>query len=188
MLPVSNLAESAAVASDDALERLTGVVRDHRSALAGIARQEGLTPEEAIDCVQDALCTLLDLVQTGQLEAGANPAAALGTIVRNAARNLRRRHHRAKPHVELGARELADEALALPEELLSRAEDTVRLRACVEELCEIQRAVVTLRLLDERPGEDVAALLGVTKNHVAVLLHRAKASLRECLLAADGDG
>jgi RNA polymerase sigma-70 factor (ECF subfamily) len=188
MLPASSPAESAPVANDDALERLTTAVRDHRRTLSGIARQEGLTPEEAIDCVQGALCTLLDLVRTEELEAGADPAAVLGTIVRNAARNQRRRHYRAKPHVDFGARDLANEALALPEEHLSRAEDTVRLRACVEELCEIQRAVVTLRFLEERPGEDVAELLGVTKNHVAVLLHRAKASLRECVLSDGGDG
>jgi RNA polymerase sigma-70 factor, ECF subfamily len=184
MLSASSPAERALDAGGDALDHVTRVVRHHRGALAAIARQEGLTPEDAIDCVQDALCTLLDLVQTGQLE-GAEPAAALGTIVRNAARNQRRRHFRARPHDDLGARELTDDGVTLPEELLSRAEDTVRLRACVAELCEIQRAVVTLRLLEERPGEDVAAALGVTKNHVAVLLHRAKAALRECLLASD---
>jgi RNA polymerase sigma-70 factor, ECF subfamily len=185
MSPASSSAESTVPHGEDALERVSNVVAHHRSALAAIARQEGLTPEEAIDCVQDALCTLLDLLQTGQVDAAADPAAVLGTVVRNAARNQRRRHFRAKPHDELGTRELPDEGITLPEELLSRAEDTVRLRACVEELCEIQRAVVTLRLLDERPGEDVATLLGVTKNHVAVLLHRAKAALRECLLASD---
>jgi RNA polymerase sigma-70 factor (ECF subfamily) len=108
----------------------------------------------------------------------------LVTIVRNAARNQRRRHHRSKPHVELGERELFDSELALQEALLSRAEETVRLRACVAELCEIQRAVVTLRLLEERPGEDVAETLGVTKNHVAVLLHRAKFALRTCMAEA----
>jgi RNA polymerase sigma-70 factor, ECF subfamily len=187
MLPASGVPESSP-SGDDALEHLSSVVRRHRSALAAIARQEGLTPEEAIDCVQDALCTLLDLVQTGQLQGGPEPAAALGTIVRNRARNQRRLHFRAKPHERLDARELADDGSALAEEQLSRAEDAVRLRACVAELCEIQRAVVTLRLLEERPGEDVAALLGVTKNHVAVLLHRAKASLRACLLASEDPG
>jgi RNA polymerase sigma-70 factor (ECF subfamily) len=186
MMHASSAPESSP-AGDDAFEHLSGVVRRHRGALAAIARQEGLTPEEAVDCVQDALCTLLDLAQTGQLH-GAEPAAALGTIVRNAARNQRRRHFRSKPHDDASARELPDQDAVLPEELLSRAEETVRLRACVAELCEIQRAVVTLRLLEERPGDDVAALLGVTKNHVAVLLHRAKAALRECLVGSDGTG
>jgi RNA polymerase sigma-70 factor, ECF subfamily len=180
MLASSPLVASGAQPGDDALERLSGVVQSERGGLAGVARHEGLSPEEAIDCVQDALCTFLDLVQTGAMERTADPAPVLVTVVRNAARNQRRLHHRAKPHVDIGARELADDG-ALPEALLTRAEDTVRLRACVAELCEIQRAVVTLRLLEERPGENVAELLGVSANHVAVLLHRAKSALRTCM-------
>jgi RNA polymerase sigma-70 factor (ECF subfamily) len=170
------------VSDEDPLERLSKVAQSERRALAALGRREGLSPEEAVDCVQEGLCTLLDLVQSGQIPPTADPAPVLSTIVRNAARNQRRRHYRSRPHDELDARERVDEAALLPEDLLVRAEDTVRLRACVAELCEIQRAVVTLRLLEERPGEDVAELLGITKNHAAVLLHRAKASLRECLL------
>jgi RNA polymerase sigma-70 factor (ECF subfamily) len=51
----------------------------------------------------------------------------------------------------------------------------------VGRLAEAQRAVVTLRMLDELPGEDVARALGLAPGHVAVLLHRAKASLRDCM-------
>jgi RNA polymerase sigma-70 factor (ECF subfamily) len=40
---------------------------------------------------------------------------------------------------------------------------------------------VMMRLLEERPGEDVAATLGLTRGHVDVLLHRAKASLLVCM-------
>jgi RNA polymerase sigma-70 factor (ECF subfamily) len=172
---------SVRVSSDDALERLSRAAQAERGKLAAVARHEGLSPEEAIDCIQDSLCTLLELLQTGQVDAASDPAPVLVTVVRNAARNQRRRHHRARPHSELEAHELADQDVELQEALLARAEDTVRLRACVAELCEIQRAVVTLRLLEERPGDDVAALLGVSKNHVAVLLHRAKSALRDCL-------
>ena len=85
--------------------------------------------------------------------------------------------------------ECVQDALATPlpaidpnaEALLSHAEDVVRLRACVAELCSIQRAVITLRLLEERSGEDVAVQLGITRKHVDVLVHRAKASLRVCM-------
>jgi RNA polymerase sigma-70 factor (ECF subfamily) len=178
-------ASNGPATTEDVLERLSQVAQSERGGLAAVARYEGLTAEEAIDCVQDALCTLLDLVQTGQIEANAAPGPVLVTIVRNAARNQRRRHHRARPHLELGDSELSDEREVLQEELLSRAEDTVRLRACVAELCEIQRAVVTLRLLEERPGESVAEILGVSPNYVAVLLHRAKSALRECLTAGE---
>jgi RNA polymerase sigma-70 factor (ECF subfamily) len=170
---------------EDALERLSKVARRQRQSLAALARSEGLTPEDAIDCVQEGLCTLLDLVQTGELGEG-DPVAALGTIVRNAARNRRRRHFRARPHEDITMNEPVDDRVVLQEDLVARAEEHVRLRACVAELCEIQRAVITLRMLDEREGEDVATLLGLSKNHVAVLLHRAKASLRECMTGSGG--
>jgi RNA polymerase sigma-70 factor, ECF subfamily len=65
---------------------------------------------------------------------------------------------------------------------IARAEEHVRVQACVARLCDTQRAVVTLRLLDERGGEDVAAALGLTRGHVDVLLHRAKHALRACLI------
>ncbi len=168
-------------AEADALDRLTQVARAKRGALTALARSEGLSPEDAVDCVQEGLCTLLDLTQTGGVDPSADPASVLATIVRNAARNGRRRHFRARPHETLGPDEATDDSLVLQEELLARAEDHVRLRACVSELCEIQRAVVTLRMLEERPGEDVAQTLGITASHVAVLLHRAKRALRACM-------
>ena len=57
----------------------------------------------------------------------------------------------------------------------------MRLHACVQELCEIEKAVVTLRMLEEQAGEDVARALGISAGHVAVLRHRAKAALRACM-------
>jgi RNA polymerase sigma-70 factor (ECF subfamily) len=47
-----------------------------------------------------------------------------------------------------------------------------------------QRRVVRLRVIDDLPGEHVAAALGLTPAHVAVVLHRAKACLRGCMAAA----
>jgi RNA polymerase sigma-70 factor (ECF subfamily) len=180
-MSLSAEAPNAPLGVEDALERLSRVAQSWRRRRAAGARKEGLTPQEGGDCIQDSLCTLLELFQSGEVDPASDPAPVLVTVVRNAARNQRRRHYRSRPHSEVGAHELADRGIALPEELLSRAEDAVRLRACVASLCEIQRAVVTLRFLEERPGEDVAELLGVSKNHVAVLLHRAKAALRDCL-------
>ncbi|HEY5088483.1 MAG TPA: sigma factor-like helix-turn-helix DNA-binding protein [Polyangia bacterium] len=46
---------------------------------------------------------------------------------------------------------------------------------------EMQRTVVTLRMLDEADGDNVARTLGITPAHVAVLLHRAKANLLACM-------
>ncbi len=160
------------------LDALSAAIRAERAALARLARREGLGAEDAVDAVQDAFCTYLRAAQRGELPEADATRAWLAAAVKNAARNKRRRHHLARPHDELDAVP-PDEANV--ESLVARAEEHVRLRACVERLCDTQRAVVTLRLLEERDGEDVAATLGLSRGHVDVLLHRAKHALRACM-------
>jgi RNA polymerase sigma-70 factor, ECF subfamily len=159
------------------LERLSQIVRAERGALVRIARSEGLSPEDALECVQDALCTFLTREQKGEGIPAEHAVASLVVMVRNAARNERRRHRHVMPHAPTETPSESPDA----ELLLASAEDVVRLRACVAELCSVQRAVVMLRLLEERSGEDVAAVLGITRSHVDVLVHRAKASLKVCM-------
>ena len=67
------------------------------------------------------------------------------------------------------------------EDAVAAAEQHVRLAGCLLTLAEVPRTVVTLRMLDDLPGEDVARIIGVTPSHVAVLLHRAKARLLSCM-------
>ncbi len=101
-------------------------------------------------------------------------------IVRNAARNKRRRHHAARAHDDIDSIQVPAGAIST-ERLVASAEGQVRLRACVDQLCETQEAVVMLRLLEHQPGEDIATALGIRRSYVDVLLHRAKASLRVCM-------
>src|SRR5512143_3296151 len=136
----------------DVLDLLSLAARSERARLVALARREGLGPEDAVDCVQDAFCTYLRLVIAGEVPR--DPGAYLAGIVRNAARNKRRLHHVARPHEPLGDEHPAGPP---PDEQIARAEEHVRLRACVERLCDTQRAVVTLRMLEERDGEDVAS-------------------------------
>ncbi len=169
---------------DDTLDRLGAIAQRERGRLAAIARAEGAGAEDAVDCVQEALCTFLDLAKRQELPENSEEwRALLGGIVRNAARNHRRRHAVARPHLEIAEGDLGDPKSIAPEDLLTRAEDHVRLRMCVDELCTVQKAVVTLRLLEEIPGEDVATTLGISRGHVAVLIHRAKRSLHACMTA-----
>ena len=80
-----------------------------------------------------------------------------------------------------------DRALADPEpsvdEMLVRAEQHVQLLGCMHTLSEVQRHVVTLRMLEEASGGEAAARLGLEPGHVAVLLHRAKKELQRCMAA-----
>lgn len=169
-------------ATEDVLDHISHLALTRRAALAALARKEGVSPEDAVDCVQEGLCKLLVAAQNGSVPAeGEDWASILGGMVRNAARNRRRRHFLARPHDDLDAHPQTGSEGAAADEALARAEEHVRLRACVEELCEIQKAVVTLRMLEEQPGEDVAEALGISPGYVAVLLHRAKGALRVCM-------
>lgn len=112
----------------------------------------------------------------------------LVALTRNMARNLRRVHAFSKPHVSdsvvLDA--LPAEVAGL-DETLQAAEQHVRLAGCMLTLAEIPRTVVTLRMLDDLPGEDVARILGVSPGHVAVMLHRAKSRLLTCMTTCGTD-
>lgn len=164
----------------DALDVLVRVIRDERTALVRLARREGISAEDALDCVHDAFCTFLRMILTDALP---QPAPATGAylagMVRNAARNRRRLHAVARPHAELESVPLEAEGAA--DDDLARAEQHIRLHACVDRLCDTQRAVVSLRLLEERRGEDVAEALGISRAYVDVLLHRAKRALTSCM-------
>ena len=113
----------------DALALVSDLARSGRADLVRLARREGASPEDAVECVQDALCTFLQVAQKRQLPAEPSEwSAYLAGVVRNAARNKRRRHHVARPHEDVDALPLpAVDASA--EKLVAEAEEHVRLRA-----------------------------------------------------------
>jgi RNA polymerase sigma-70 factor, ECF subfamily len=193
MTVTSELVTEAATADTSAsrarpgfLEWVTRLSHTHRDRLYRLARREGLRGEDALDCVQDAFHTFLVLPQARQLvESDEDSIKLLSVLVRNHARNRRRRHELARPH------DSGDESLALltaeappADELIAQAEDFALMVGCVDHLGKLQRAVVSLRMLDEVAGEDVSTMLGLPPSHVAVLLHRAKQNLRSCMLSA----
>lgn len=158
------------------------LARTHARPLAATAVREGLTRVDAIDAVQEAFTTLLGLPQARELSLDDEGAARLmGALVRNAARNIRRRRLRrqADEPLESGTDVAADEPSV--EALIAAAEEHVALLGCVNQLAEIQRLVVKMRVLGELSPEEVARTLGLTRGHVGVLLHRAKHALVECL-------
>ena len=176
--------EEARTPADD--EVLTGwvtrMVHAHRSRLVAVARHEGLGAEDAFDAAQEAFTAFLILPRAQELVGSDWAEHTLVALVRNIARNARRLHAHARPHTAEGAvlDGVRDEA-PRADDRLAAAEDRSRLARCVARLADVQRAVVTLRMLDELPGDDVARALGIKPCHVAVLLHRAKSSLRDCM-------
>jgi len=165
---------------------VTQLVHRHRARLVRAVRREGLRNEDALDCVQDTFLGFLALPQARMLvDCPDDSARMLSVLARNLARNRRRRHDYAKPH-------LVDDAIVhglvsddVPaDEIVAAAEEHAMMLGCLATLNDVQKAVVRLRLVDDVAGENVAHQLGMTASHVAVLLFRAKRELRHCVEGA----
>jgi RNA polymerase sigma-70 factor, ECF subfamily len=166
------------------LERLGEAVHANRARLVGIAIREGLTGEDALDVVQRAFESVLEADDPdGILSSPVTARRHLSAVTRNLARNHRRLHAVARPHLsdEGTLENLPDEGARDPESTVVEFETLLKLGGCLRTLAATQRAVVRLRLLEERAGDDVARELRLTAGHVAVLLHRATANLRICM-------
>jgi RNA polymerase sigma-70 factor (ECF subfamily) len=158
------------------------LARTHARPLATVAVREGLTRVEAVDAVQEAFVTLLALPQARELSNDDDGAARLmAVLVRNAARNMRRRHHRSRIHEPIEPANDVPVDVPGVDELANAAEEHVALLGCVKQLGDVQRKVVSMRMLDELTPVETASSLGLTPGHIAVLLHRAKLALIRCL-------
>jgi RNA polymerase sigma-70 factor (ECF subfamily) len=169
--------------SDGFFGWVTQLVHTHRARLCRLVVREGVRADDALDCVQEAFLGFLKLPQARLLVGSERESARLlSTLARNIARNRRRRHDYARPHVaeDEVVQGLATDARSSDEVVIAAEQHALAL-ACLVTLDEVQRAVVNLRLVDEVPGEDVAALLGTTRAHVAVLLFRARERLQRCV-------
>jgi RNA polymerase sigma-70 factor (ECF subfamily) len=111
-------------------------------------------------------------------------------ILQNRARSAARKEQRAgRPEPIDDERFDASSAWAVPPELWAdRADDRVmaahiteRVRVHLERLPDAQRQVVVLRVVEGLPSSEVAELLGISDGNQRVLLHRARARLRELL-------
>jgi RNA polymerase sigma-70 factor, ECF subfamily len=161
-------------------QSLSLIIQENRLRLLHLARHRGLSGEEALDCVQNAFVILLQHPNLAHLlEHPKESAKLLTTITQNAARSERRLTQRHSRPIDAPLFEPAS-----AEQQASHKEERSSLQQCILSLRENQRAIVILRIFEDISGQEVAAQLGMSSEHVAVLLHRAKESLRGCMMAA----
>lgn len=160
------------------------LVHRHRTRLLTYARRRGLAPADALDVVQDTFASFLTLPEAQSIARIGDDAVKLLTVIaRHNILNRRRKLARQDTWPDLGAIDaLPSSDRESNEELLLRAEELARAYGCLRRMSRLHRAAVLLSALDEQPGEDVAASLGVSPGHLRVLLHRARAHVRACPL------
>jgi RNA polymerase sigma factor (sigma-70 family) len=161
-------------------QQVSLIIQENRLRLLHIAKHRGLFAEEALDCVQNAFVTFLQHPNLAHLiEHPEESAKLLTTITQHAARSERRRMQKHRRPLDAPSFEPAS-----AEQQVAHQEERSSLQHCILSLRENHRAIVILRLFEDVPGQEVAAQLGMSPEHVAVLLHRAKESLRGCMMAA----
>jgi RNA polymerase sigma-70 factor, ECF subfamily len=166
---------------------VTTLVQQHRARLVAIAQRKGLPAQDALDCVQDAFFTFMRMPDACALTERTEEAGRLlATLVSHVALNLRRKLERRAAVPEFDLAESASD-LPTPEALFEEAETRVSLIRCVQQLSLMQQAVIRMKLLEDRPGEEISTLLNLSPENVRILQFRARQRLKECLVLAMKD-
>jgi RNA polymerase sigma-70 factor (ECF subfamily) len=176
------------------------LVERHHGSLVRLAGMFVSTRSSAEDVAQESWVAVLDGI--GAFEGRSSIKTWLFRIVVNRAKTRGVREARSLPFSALGDAEDDDlpspvegrfeEAgmwadppvpwqAETPEELLSRREVAGVLTAALEDLPPKYRAIVTMRDVEELTPVEVCNILEISESNQRVLLHRARARLRQAL-------
>lgn len=138
---------------------------------------------DAADCFQR---TFVSAVELDAAESVRNwPAALRRLATARALEQLRTRYRESRRAEPLPDDPPADPSSPDPIDLAAGGELAAALRVALSAIDPTQAEVFCLVCLEGMSNSDAAAALGVTPNHAGVLLHRARAALRERLRAFD---
>lgn len=175
------------------------LVERHAGALLRLARTMVRDASDAEELVQDTWVAALDGLD--RFEGRAAVRTWLFKILVNKARTRLARGGRTVPFSALAAGESEEQGADLdrfdaagawkdlpgtwseenPERLAQGAETRAAIEAAMAALPEAQRAVLTLRDVEGLETDEICNLLGITVTNQRVLLHRARARVREAL-------
>ena len=158
------------------------------------------SPAVAEKVVQDSWIAALD--KLGDFEGRSTPRTWLFQIVANKSRTRGAREGRSVPFSSLtGADDEGEPAGSLdrfdqdgmwkelagpwseqnPERLAQGVQTRAAIEQAIAALPEAQRAVITLRDIEGMEADEICNLLGVTLSNQRILLHRARAKVRQAL-------
>ncbi len=202
MGPPSSAADEALLLGLRAGDRnaFAELVRRHSGALLRFARSFVRDPSLVQEVVQDTWVAALDGLEG--FEGRSSLRTWLFRILANRARTRLTHEGRSVPFSALTGADAGDEP-ALdpdrfdrngawkdppggwseenPERLVQGAETRVAIESAIAELPEAQRAVITLRDIEGLDTDEICNLLAITVTNQRVLLHRARAKVRQAL-------
>jgi RNA polymerase sigma-70 factor (ECF subfamily) len=136
------------------------------------------TPQAIEDVKQETFARTLALLRKG----GVREASRLGPLVNSICNHVLaegyRSSRRVEPLEELAAERLVEPAPDALEQSIS-ADTCAMVREVVEGLDERDRKLLRFVFLEERDKEEVCTQMGVDRDYLRVLLHRAKTAFRK---------
>jgi RNA polymerase sigma-70 factor, ECF subfamily len=135
-------------------------------------------PEQIEDVKQETFSRTLSLIRS---EGGLRHAERLGPLVNSICNNVLMEQYRNSRRVEALEDEAAERLVETRPDALSMAisDDTRKLvRHVLDGLNERDRSLLRAVFLEERDKDEVCTELGVDRDYLRVLLHRAKGSFR----------
>jgi RNA polymerase sigma-70 factor, ECF subfamily len=135
-------------------------------------------PEQIEDVKQETFSRTLSLIRS---EGGLRHAERLGSLVNSICNNVLMEQYRTSGRIETLEDETAARLVETRPDALTMAiaEDTRDLvRRVLDGLNKRDRDLLRAIFLDERDKDEVCAELGIDRNYLRVLLHRAKGSFR----------
>ena len=137
---------------------------------------------DAADCFQNTFVAALQLLRR---EAVLHWPAVLKRLATTQALDCLRRRTRERSHRQRLAEEASHLRVPMPEQTVEQAELAEGVRLALSEIEPRQAEVFCLACLDGWSYQEIGSRMGLTVNHVGVLLSRARAALRERLHAFD---
>jgi RNA polymerase sigma-70 factor (ECF subfamily) len=129
--------------------------------------------------------TFLRVLRVLRSPEGLRDSACLGSFVNSVCNNVMFETLRAKgrhrtPTEDEEQRPIVDDKTPDPEARFIADERRVLVRRVIDSLPDRDRAVLKAVFLEEKDKDEVCAQLGVGRDYLRVLLHRAKAQFRAC--------
>lgn len=171
----SDAALLARVATGD-MAAMKALYMTHADAIGRFVRTRVRDEVEVADIVHDTM------LKVWRGAAGFEGRSSVLSWILTLARNGAVDHIRKQARVSLGdADETIPDGDPDPEAVLGAAQDAARLRACVEELPERQRAAIHLAFFQEMTLAEVARVESVAEGTVKSRVFHAKQLLMRCL-------
>ena len=162
-------------------DELDAVLEEHgRSVWRLIVRMLGNDSADAMDCFQQAF------VELAQRHRRLNDVRRAGALLKRIAASraidvIRKRIRERKTAEDVSKKVPASQRSFEPDVRAEANEFLDCLRRALAELSDSQAEAFVLTQIEGLSNEDAAKAIGVTINHLNVLLHRARAALRDRL-------